>query len=170
VDRLIVSGTHEATCGLAMQRPRPPRFPFPKSRKPREPENAKARKRESPRSKLLLSDELPVPFDGHPVWGVVRSLGCARIHVAPPENPHAQKQETVFLRTTERPSRANGIPRNRETRKPGDRQGRVAIASSSTRRRQSCEASFRTPPDRSSPIHRMPGSLNWVAVPWFGAT
>ena len=69
MDRLIVSGTHEATCGLAMQRPRPPDFHFLKagnheSPKTRKPENAKDRDQS-----FFVSDELPVPVSTDTLYG-----------------------------------------------------------------------------------------------------
>ena len=143
MDRLIVSGTHEATCGLAMQRPRPHDFHFLKagnheSPKTRKPENAKARDQS-----FFVSDNCRCPSRRTPCMGgsalfrMRKNLRCATRKSA------SAKAGNRVSTNNKPPSEENGIPRKRENRKAGNRQGRVAIASSSTRRRQSWKASFR---------------------------
>jgi hypothetical protein len=142
VDRLIVSGTHEATCGLADATPQATRFSIPKSRKPRDPENSQARDQS-----FFVFDELPVPAATDTLYG-------GGIFLRMRKNLRCATQNSASAKAGNRVSTNNGAleSRTRDTRKAGqqesgkavNRKGRVAIPSSSTHRRQSWEASFRT--------------------------
>jgi hypothetical protein len=126
VDRLIVSGTHEATLWACDATPRPHDFHSLKagnheSPKTRKPENAKARDQS-----FFVSHELPVPvatdtlYGGSTFFRMRKNLRCATRKSASPKAGN-------------RVSTNNGAPesRKRDTKKAGKQENGKPIRKSS---------------------------------------